>query len=186
MAFVHQQSCEGVKSELDLFSLPATQTSIEHAQWVEHRPVASIGSGAPIEFLLPGSGDDYLDVANTYLLVRARVTKANGNDIDPNTAVGPVNNWMHSLFSQVDVTLNGTLVTPSTNTYPYRAYIESLLSHGAEAKQTQLTSCVQRHRGTHGCNGRRERGTEEKKRLHRRRSRGRHDGTVARRPVFSG
>ena len=142
MAFVHQQSCEGVKSELDLFSLPATQTSIEHAQWVEHRPVASIGTGGPIEFLLPGSGDDYLDVANTYLLVRARVTKANGNDIDPNTDVGPVNNWMHSLFSQVDVTLNGTLVTPSTNTYPYRAYIETLLSHGAEAKQTQLTSCL--------------------------------------------
>ena len=105
MAFVHQQSCEGVKSELDLFSLPATQASIKHAQW-------------------------------------ARVTKANGNNIDPNTDVGPVNNWMHSLFSQVDVTLNGTLVTPSTNTYPYRAYIETLLSHGKEAKQSQLTSCL--------------------------------------------
>ncbi|KAK2193302.1 hypothetical protein NP493_16g12037 [Ridgeia piscesae] len=48
---------------------------------------------------------------------------------------------MHSLFSQVDVSLNGTLVTPSTNTYPYRAYIEILLSLGAEAKHSQLT-CV--------------------------------------------
>ena len=34
--------------------------------------------------------------------------------------------------------MNGTLVTPSTNTYPYRAYIETLLSYGAEAKDTQL------------------------------------------------
>ena len=34
--------------------------------------------------------------------------------------------------------MNGTLVTSSTNTYPYRANIETLLSYGAEAKDTQL------------------------------------------------
>ena len=49
---------------------------------------------------------------------------------------------MISLFSQVDVSLNGTFVTPSTNTYPYRAYIKTLLSHGAEAKNSQLTSVL--------------------------------------------
>ena len=59
-------------------------------------------------------------------------------------AVGPVNNWVHSLFSQVDVSLNGTLVTPSTTTYSYRAYIETLLSHGKEAKDTQLNSVLWR------------------------------------------
>ena len=141
MAFVHQLSCEGIKSELDLFSLPTTQTSIEHAQWVEHQPpVASIGTGGPIEFLLPGSGDRYLDLANTYLFVKARVVRGDGGNLPPDATVGPVNNWMHSLFSKVDVSLNGTLVTPSTNTYAYRAYIETLLSHGAEAKTSQLTS----------------------------------------------
>ena len=140
MAFVHQLSCEGIKSELDLFSLPTTQTSIEHAQWVEHQPVASIGTGGPIEFLLPGSGDHYLDLANTYLFVKARVVRGDGGNLPPDATVGPVNNWMHSLFSQVDVSLNGTLVTPSTNTYAYRAYIETLLSHGAEAKTSQLTT----------------------------------------------
>ena len=61
MAFVHQLSYEGIKSELDLLSLPTTQTSIQHAQRVEHQPVASMGTGGPIEFLLPGSGDHYLD-----------------------------------------------------------------------------------------------------------------------------
>ena len=141
MAFVHQLSCEGIKSELDLFSLPMTQTSIEYPQWVEHQPVASIGTGGPIEFLLPGSGDDYLDLANTYLFVRARVLKGDGGRLPAAAPVGPVNNWMHSLFSQFDVSLNRTLVTPSTNTYAYRAYIETLLSHGA-AKNSQLTSAL--------------------------------------------
>ena len=52
--------------------------------------------------------------------------------------MAPANNWLHSLFSQVDIYLNGT--TPSTNMYPYHAYIETLLSYGSEAKETQLTS----------------------------------------------
>ena len=78
MAFVHQLYREGIKSELDLFSLPTTQTSIEQAQWVEHQPVVSIGTGGPIEFLLPGSGNHYLDLANTYLFVRTRVVKGDG------------------------------------------------------------------------------------------------------------
>ena len=34
-AFVHRQSCEGVKSELDLFAVPPTQTSIEVGGWIE-------------------------------------------------------------------------------------------------------------------------------------------------------
>ena len=102
--------------------------------------MSSLDSGGPIEFLIPGSGDDYLDLANTMLHVQAKVARANGDDLDLADPVGPVNNWLHALFSQVDVYLNGTLVTPSTNTYAYRAYIETLLSYGPDAKDTQLTS----------------------------------------------
>ena len=139
MAFVHKQSCEGVKTELDLFTVPPTQTSIVDSHVVELQPMASLDSGGPIEFLIPGSGDDYLDLANTILHVQVKVTRANGDDLDLADPVGPVNNWLHSLFGQVDVSLNGTLVTQSTNTYAYRAFIETLLSYGADAKGTQLT-----------------------------------------------
>ena len=137
MAFVHRQSCEGVKTELDLFTVPPTQTSIIDSHVVEHQPMASLDSGGPIEYLIPD--DDYLDLANTMLHVQVKVTRANGDDLDLADPVGPVNNWLHSLFSQVDVYLNGTLVTPSTNTYAYRAYIETLLSCGPNAKDTELT-----------------------------------------------
>ena len=40
--------------------------------------MAYLDSGGPIEFLLPGSGDAYLDLANTYLFVGANVTRENG------------------------------------------------------------------------------------------------------------
>ncbi|KAI0212525.1 hypothetical protein LSAT2_002568 [Lamellibrachia satsuma] len=49
--------------------------------------------------------------------------------------------------TQVDVYLNGTLVIPSTKTYAYRAYIETLLSYGTNAKDTQLTGQLW-HKGT--------------------------------------
>ena len=56
--------------------------------------------------------------------------------------LGPVNLWMHSLFSDISVSLNEKLVSPPTSMYPYRAYLESLLRYGPAAKVLQLTGVV--------------------------------------------
>ncbi|GFU51754.1 uncharacterized protein TNCV_1202901 [Trichonephila clavipes] len=53
---------------------------------------------------------------------------------------GPVNLFLHSLFSQVDVSLNDRVVSNSSNTYPHRSYIETLLNHGYDSKTSQLTA----------------------------------------------
>ena len=45
-------------------------------------------------------------------------------------------------FSDVSVSLNEKLVSPPTSLYPYRAYIETLLSYGSAAKESQLTGVV--------------------------------------------
>jgi hypothetical protein len=137
MAFIQEGSCECAKSELDLFSVPPTQTSIESATFVEYHPVSSLSDGAPIEFDVSSSGDDYIDFNDSQLHVRVKIVKADGSGADEK--VGPVNNLLHSLFSQVDISLNGTLVTDSANTYAYRAYFEDLLSYGSEAKKSQLS-----------------------------------------------
>lgn len=142
MAFIHEGSCECAKSELDLFAVPPTQTSIENATFVEYRPIASLTDGAPIEFEVASSGDDYLDFANSFLQVKVKIVRANGDDLVAADTVGPVNNFLHSLFSQVDVSLNDVLVTNSSNTYAYRAYIENLLTYGPSAKESQLTACL--------------------------------------------
>ena len=142
MAFIHEGSCECAKSELDLFSVPATQTSVENGLYVDYHPISSITGGAPIEFDVNATGDDYLDLANSLLHVRVKIIKANGDNLDATSTVGPVNNFLHSLFSQVDVSLNGTLITSSTNTYAYRAYLETLLSYGTDTKSSQLTSAL--------------------------------------------
>ena len=74
--------------------------------------------------------------------VRAKITKADGSALaaaDDNL-VAPVNLFLQALFSEVDISLNGILVSTSTNTYPYRAYLETLLSYGQDAKNSQLAN----------------------------------------------
>ena len=142
MSLVHHKSCESVHTGLDLFSLPPTQTAVQDGLWVEYHPLATLAPGAPIEFSVSGATADYIDLSNTYLHVIANVLRHDGTAAPAAAAVAPVNYWMHSLFSQVDVLLNDVLVTPSENTYPYRAYIESTLNYGREAKATHLTAAL--------------------------------------------
>jgi len=74
MAFTHDMSCECTKSELDLFSVPPIQTSMEHGNWVEYYPVTTMSKSSPIEFDISGTGDDHIDFANTILHVKAKIT----------------------------------------------------------------------------------------------------------------
>lgn len=147
MSFLHTHSSECLKSELDLFTLPPTQTSIESAQWIYYKPVTSLTDDAPIEFVIPGHGEDYLDLAHTMLSLRVRVESATSPAADTATApsatkVGPVNLLLHSMFNQIDVYFNQKLVSPPNNAYAYRAYIETLLNYASPAKTSHLTSSL--------------------------------------------
>lgn len=88
MALIHDHSHECTKSELDLFTLPHTQTSIEKGQWVEYHPISNISDGGPIEFFVPGSGEEYIDPSGTQLYVKAKVINADGTDIAEDAEVG--------------------------------------------------------------------------------------------------
>ncbi|XP_063991153.1 uncharacterized protein F54H12.2-like [Diachasmimorpha longicaudata] len=110
MAFLHSHSSECVKSELDLFTIPPTQTS---------------------------HGEEYIDLAHIMIKVRARIMKPGGS-VALEDSVGPVNNILNSMFNQVDVYFNQKVVTPPNNLDAYRAYIETLLNYGTDAKSSHL------------------------------------------------
>ena len=141
MNFVHAKSQECTKTELDLFSVPPTQVSLEKGHWIDYQPVSSVSDGGPITFICPGT-ENYVDLSKTILVVKAKVTKADGSDLDADEKVGPVNNFLHSLFKQVDVFLKDKLVSQATGTYSYRAYLETLLNYGPSAKTSQLTAAL--------------------------------------------
>ncbi|XP_018353060.1 PREDICTED: uncharacterized protein F54H12.2-like [Trachymyrmex septentrionalis] len=146
MYFLHTHSSECIKSKFDLFSLPSTQTSIESSQWIYYKPVTSLADDSPIEFVIPGHGEDYLDLTHTMLSLRIRVESERGENTsvapDGEAKVGPVNHLLHSMFNQIDVYFNQKLVSPPNNAYAYRAYIEALLNYASPAKTSHLTSCL--------------------------------------------
>ena len=142
MKRVHKLSCDCFKSEIDLISIPPTQKAIEKSKIIEYHPIASLSDDGPLEFVIPASGDQYLDLATNELVIKAKITKQDGSSIDAGTKVGPVNLFLHSLFSNLTVTWNEKLVSSATGNYAYRAYIENLLTYGTNAKKSQLSSAL--------------------------------------------
>ena len=140
MALPHPQSAQGLNSGLDLYSVPATDTSLLHgARWVEYSPL--VPGVDPIEFSIPKGTTSFIDLSKTQLLVELQILKDTGEDIDVET-VGLINNPLHSMIKQLSIRLNGTLITEQSDTYAYRAYIESLLNYTKSEKETFLTSSL--------------------------------------------
>ncbi|KAJ6642656.1 Pre-mRNA cleavage complex 2 protein Pcf11, partial [Pseudolycoriella hygida] len=148
MTSINRATALNVKSELDIFSKLPIQTTVESGTLQSYRPITSISNDGPIEFLVSGcSSDEYLDLGRVYIYVKARLNTitppvVHGVPAQAAGILGPTNNWLHSTFSQVDVYLNQKCITPPSNCYPYRAYIENLLNYSSESKKTHLTSGV--------------------------------------------
>ena len=131
---------ECMKSELDLFKPRHVQTSILKTEEVSYKPLNSLENQTVIEFSCQGHGDTYLDLSSINLRLKLQVLKNDGSlyrDTDENQ-VGIANNILSSLFRQVNVSLNGKSVNSSDGNYSYRAYLETLLNYGTDAKNTHL------------------------------------------------
>ena len=145
MTYVHPFSKRCDKSEVDLFRVPPTQQSLERGRWIDYAPLSSVENpNSAITFLIAGT-DEYIDLSKTILTVTGKITKKDGTsklDSNDQSNVAPVNNFLHSLFRQVDVYLNGKQVTPAMGTYAYRSYIETLLNYDVSAKQSEFSSAL--------------------------------------------
>lgn len=141
---MHRESCMCGMENLELFQVPPTNIALEESKWMEYYPISSTlqSETAPIEFDIQGQGDEYIDLSQTYVQIVCKFTKDDGTALTgDNTSVTPVNNIIHSLFSEIDVTLNGKIISPGTDTYPYKAYLEKLLSYRPKTLETQMKAC---------------------------------------------
>ncbi|XP_067123782.1 uncharacterized protein F54H12.2-like [Centruroides vittatus] len=133
-------SCPCLKSELDFFKTIPTQLAIENTIPSILYPIATItDQKSPIEFLIPGSGESLIDLSSISINVQLSITKRNGTSTLDTDLVTPVNNLLHSMFSQCAVWFNEKQVSSHVN-YAYKAIIEALLFSSEEAQKTFLTS----------------------------------------------
>ena len=149
MALLDSHSCESLKSELDLFSVPPTQTSIEQTQYKDYYPVSLTSSNAPLEFHINSSDEQYLDLQQTFLHLSVSIRSSDGTaitppgDKDPSLVsyVFPINYFASTLFKHVEVLLSGTQISPSDVQYAYRAFLETTLTYG-DSKKEQLRAAL--------------------------------------------
>ena len=118
----------------DLFSLPPTMTSVERIYYDEQRSTSQLSGNEPIAFNIAAQNSlEYIDLKRSRLYLKARTKHAT-------EYIGPINNFLHSMFSQVDFTIQNKLITSTTTHYPYKAMIQKILSYGTDAKKSHLTS----------------------------------------------
>ena len=128
--------------ELDLFGLNPTQTAVDKIFYQQIRPINQLTPLSPAEFVItPNNGLLYVDLKNSYLSLKLKIVNGStGADLLDTEFVGPVNLIAQILFEQIDVTLQGKLVSTSTNHYPFKSYLQKLLTNGRESKLSQLTT----------------------------------------------
>ena len=114
------------------------QTSIEEVSVMAYHPISNVQNRAPIDFDIPES-EQYIDTNDIQLHVHSKIIRTASSNIAIETTVAPVSLLLHSMFSQLDISPKGTLISNSTNTNPYRAMLKMLMSYGGDAKSSQLT-----------------------------------------------
>ena len=127
------------RSELEYSPAKLIQNEIDYAYTTDVNPQNTIVQGNNIKFHIEG-GPDFVDLANTYLTLEIRLVNADGEGVDDTKQVCPVNNIFHSLWSQVQVTLKNTDVSHPSQTYPFRPYLENLISYSLDFKTTWMTN----------------------------------------------
>jgi hypothetical protein len=130
-------------NELALFQEPVIDTSDLGREWVTYRPINPFFDGAAIEFNIPALSTQYLDLKRMKLRVKINITRGDGTPMESTLdsskdghkpdIVGIVNAPLHSLFSQVDISLQQRSLSQLGPNYPYKAYLDLLL--GTEDEQ---------------------------------------------------
>ena len=116
-----------------------TNQEVVKTRWIESMPASNIGENSPIEFYIAGNGDDYIDLKKTILSVKFKVVKEDGSFLTMNDRVAPINLTLHSLFSEVNLSLQNVQTSRGVGTnYPYKAYLDVLLNYGAGVKRSWL------------------------------------------------
>ena len=131
---------ENIPDEVDLFTTMFQQSIITDDFDHEYLPAIFIQPGASIEFSIKSADNFYLDLDESRYIVRAKITKAKGTDLNNNIRAAPVNLLLHSLFREISATLNDTPASDPNLLYPYRAYLDTILNYSEETQKTRLLS----------------------------------------------
>ena len=125
---------------LSLFSLPPSDTAFQAREWIEYRPSNQVTSTSLIDFNIPPQSSAYVDLKNSVLNVKLRLTDAQGNPIKEEAVLALINLPLHTIFRQVDVTFQQTPLSHIGTNYAYKSYIDTILKTNHATQSNVLSS----------------------------------------------
>lgn len=142
MAYLSDDNKEiGQPMELSIFASPPNQVAIEKMIYTEERPISNlINDSTPIEIVISGAGNDYIDLRKSRLYVKMQILKEDGTKLAPKEKAGIINLPLQSMFSNIDVYMNNKLISANSNNYPWKSYFKVILSSGSDEQNSQLQS----------------------------------------------
>ena len=126
-------------SALCIFDSPGVLTDIQRSYVVDYYPINTLSADAPIEFIIPGSSEDYIDVSKTTLYVNFKILKEDGTAVDQAKDIVGLNNLaISTLFSDASLKIGDTQVQGGACDYPYRGYFKTVMQFTPAAQSSQM------------------------------------------------
>jgi hypothetical protein len=76
---------------------------------IAHKPINLVDQ-SDLEFVIPEDDNSYIDL-NMQIYVKSQLIGAAGAVLDEKVYTAGINNFLHSLFSQCNIKLNGVSIT---------------------------------------------------------------------------
>jgi hypothetical protein len=130
---IHSEGGETVTDRLALFHKPAIASGLEKKYFVCYRPMTQlIDDSSPVQFTFGADSRDLLDLKNSDLHVKVRITDTDGGNVTEEEQVSPINMLLHTLWDKVDIAFQGKQMTHSLGPYPYTSMLKTLKCLGAD------------------------------------------------------
>ena len=128
-----------INPRLDFFKKPAVNvTNTKYAITVNDPRVLPNGEN-PITFVINADGN-FINFSESFLRFKLKITQDDGTNMEDamNGHVNFIPNIFYSLFKMVKVRVNDYPVTPASDLYTYKAYIDSLFSKTSDSEHIDL------------------------------------------------
>ena len=117
------------------------QEDILDASYIKIKATGFSRDATTYEFNV-GSAEDYFDVSRTELIVKFRITRPDGTNLQAGDRVTVTNYPIASLFHTAELWLGGEPVAHQGLNYAVRGYFEILTSYGKDAQESWLLTSL--------------------------------------------
>lgn len=138
----------GYDSEFAIFDPLVFDASVKSSHKLTVYPVNDFTSQSYLNFNISNQGSSYIDLSQCVLNVSCRITYKNGDTVvtpDLKNAeqagagiVAPINNFLSSIFSKSEVSLQNNSYTCVNDCYAYTSYFKSLLYTDKSTQDTSM------------------------------------------------